>query len=214
MRDLLNSSEYKFVVNYFKSMDFADREVYANWLAQTYYFVCHSTRLSALGASRLSVDDPVGKRMFAHTIEEKGHHMLALKDLEELGKDIKDYQPYGVTNALYQAQYYRVLFEEPHYLLGQIFMLESFAADACPWQYEIVRKSFGEKASRFVKVHAAEDSAHVNKALEVMSQFPPHLQAGLRANFMQACELYFYILHSANGENFSNLCRRSLKNVA
>jgi len=206
MRELLNTDEYKFVVKTFKETDFTDREVYAHWLAQTYYFVCHSTRLSALASARLPVDDPVGRRMFTHTLEEKGHHMLALKDLEALGKDIKDYPPYGVTNAFYQAQYYKVLFEEPHFLFGQIFMLESLGADCCYWQYEIVRDKFGEKTGQFAKVHGTEDVNHVKKALEVINSLSPEMKSGIRTNFMQACELYYYILQSARGGGYSRLC--------
>lgn len=211
MHDLLNCKEYRFVIEYFKETPFTVREVYADWLAQTYHFVCHSTRLSALGASKLSVDDPVGKRMAAHAIEEKGHHTLALKDLESLGMNIPDFPPHGVTNAFYQAQYYKVIFEEPHFLLGQIFMLEALAVEVGQWMYKVVKNAHGEKASRFVKVHAFEDAKHVEKALNVMRTFSSQQQAGVRSNFLQACELYYYILRSANGESFVNLCRNSQK---
>src|SRR4051794_12951450 len=98
MQKLLSSDEFRFVVDYFQKMDFSNRDVYANWLAQTYYFVSHSVRLSSLAAAKLPVDCPIGQRMAAHTVEEKGHHAVAIKDIEALGKKISDYPPLGVTN--------------------------------------------------------------------------------------------------------------------
>jgi hypothetical protein len=207
MKKLLKSNEYKFVIDYFKSMDFKDKNIYGNWLAQTFYFVSHSVRLSALGGSKLPADSEVGKRMLAHTIEEKGHHTIALKDIAGLGKKIEDFPAFGVTNAFYQAQYYKVLFEHPYHLLGQIFMLEAFSVDVGNWMYGIVKKPHGEDCSRFVSVHTHEDIDHVKKALEVMEKFPPENKRGVEENFYQACELYFSILRSINEENFKTLSK-------
>jgi len=203
MKKLLSSPEYRYVVDYFQKMDFSDKDVYANWLAQTYYFVSHSVRLSALGASKLPVDSPIGKRMAAHTIEETGHHTIAMKDIEGLGRKISDFPAFGVTNAFYQAQYYKVLFEHPYHLLGQIFMLEAFSVEVGPWMYDVVKKAHGEKATRFVKVHAHEDVDHVEKALKAIESFPVENQKGTEDNFYQACELYFNILKSIQEKSFS-----------
>jgi uncharacterized ferritin-like protein (DUF455 family) len=205
MNELLKSKEFTYVVEYFKTMDFSNKEIYANWLAQTYYFVSHSVRLSALGASMLPVDTAVGKRMVAHTMEEKGHHTVAAKDLEALGKTVSDYPAFGVTNAFYQSQYYKVMFEHPYHLLGQIFMLEAFSVEIGPWMYEIVKNAHGDKACRFVKIHAHEDVDHVQKALEAIQTFPKENQEGTAANFYQACEMYYNILKSVNECNYQKV---------
>lgn len=194
--ELTDSSDFRFVIDYFRALDFTDPEVYANWLAQTYAFVSHSVRLSALGASRLDVDHPLAKRMVAHTTEEKGHHLLAKHDIEALGRSLANYPSLGVTNAFYQAQYYKVLFEHPAHLLGQIVMLEAVSAELGPWLLEIVERTFGAKASTFVRVHAQEDQDHVAKALAAVKQLPPEQRQGVEANFDQACEIYYLILRS------------------
>lgn len=195
-RELTDSPDFRFVIDDFRGTDFTDAEVYANWLAQTYAFVKHSVRLSALGASRLDADDPLAKRMVHHTAEEKGHHLLAKHDIEALGKSLDDYPAFGVTNAFYQAQYYKVLFEHPAHLLGQILMLEAVSAELGPWMLEIVEREFGPKASTFVRVHATEDQDHVQKALAAVKQMPPEQQRGVEVNFHQACEVYCLILRS------------------
>src|SRR5687767_1252839 len=116
--ELTDSANFRFVIDYFRRVDFSKRDIYANWLAQTYYFVSHSVRLSALGASKLDVDHPLSKRMVAHTREETGHHLIAKRDIEALGRKLEDYPQLGVTSAFYQAQYYVVLFEDPAHLIG------------------------------------------------------------------------------------------------
>ncbi|WP_413561444.1 iron-containing redox enzyme family protein [Bdellovibrio sp. HCB209] len=205
MNELLKSKEFRFVVDYFKTMDFTNKEVYANWLAQTYYFVSHSVRLSALGAARLPVDSAVGKRMVAHTIEEKGHHTVAEKDIENLGLRLADFPAFGVTNAFYQSQYYKVMFEHPYHLLGQIFMLEAFSVEMGPWMYDIVKNAHGDKACRFVKIHAMEDIDHVEKALAAIQSFPAENQTGTAENFYQACEMYYGILKNINEASYREI---------
>lgn len=195
-RELTDSPDFRFVIDYFRALDFTDPEVYANWLAQTYAFVSHSVRLSALGASRLDADEALAKRMVAHTTEEKGHHLLAKHDIEALGRSLADYPSLGITNAFYQAQYYKVLFEHPAHLLGQIVMLEAVSAELGPWLLDIVERRFGRQATSFVRVHAYEDQDHVLKALAAVKQLPPEQRQGVEANFHQACEIYHLILRS------------------
>ncbi|HEX6084992.1 MAG TPA: iron-containing redox enzyme family protein [Thermoanaerobaculia bacterium] len=196
MHDLLDSPRFRFVLDYFRTLDFTNRDVYANWLAQTYYFVSHSVRLSALGASRLDVDHPLSQRMVAHTREEAGHHKLAKRDIEALGRRLEDFPQLGVTSAFYQAQYYVVLFEDPAHLIGQILMLEAVSVELGAWMHDLVHARHGEAASRFVKVHAQEDQDHVRKAIAAVNELPPAQQAGVARNFSQACEMYFLILRS------------------
>jgi hypothetical protein len=209
MNHLLESPEFRFVIDYFRTVDFSNRDAYANWLAQTYYFVSHSVRLSALGASALDVDHPLAKRMVAHTREETGHHLLARRDIEGLGKNLSDFPVFGVTSAFYQAQYYKVLFENPSHLIGQILMLEALSVELGPWLLAIVEGRFGPNASRFVDVHAREDKDHASKALAALNELPAENRRGVEINFMQACEMYFLILRSIKEEAFRDLTRRS-----
>jgi hypothetical protein len=194
--DLIASRQFRSALDYFRTLDFTNADLYANWLAQTYYFVSHSVRLSALGASRLDVDHPLSKRMVAHTREEAGHHLLAKRDIEALGRKLDDFPQFGVTSAFYQAQYYVVLFEDPAHLIGQILMLEAVSVELGAWMYDLVRDKFGDDASRFVKVHAQEDQDHVQHALAAVRALPPAQQQGVAKNFRQACEMYSLILRT------------------
>lgn len=205
MNELHKSKEFRAVVEYFNTMDFSNPEVYANWLAQTYHFVSHSVRLMSLSAGRLPIDNPVGRRMLAHIGEEKGHHTVAIKDMEAMGKKITQYPPFGVTSAFYQSQYFKVMFEHPYHLLGQILMLEAFSVEVGARMYETVKKAHGEKAALFVKIHAFEDVDHVEKAVKTIKSFPPENEAGATENFYQACEMYFNILRTVNECSYQKL---------
>jgi thiaminase len=196
MHGLIESPRFRSVLDYFRTLDFASPDVYGNWLAQTYYFVSHSVRLSALGASRLDVDHPLSKRMVAHTREEAGHHLLAKRDIEGLGLALSDFPQLGVTSAFYQAQYYVVLFEDPCHLIGQILMLEAVSVELGPWLYPLVHDCHGRNASRFVEVHAREDQDHVAQAIAALGALTPSQQEGVAKNFRQACEMYVLILRS------------------
>lgn len=203
--DLIDSPRFRFVLDFFRTLDFSDRAVYANWLAQTYYFVSHSVRLSALGASRLDVDHPLAKRMVAHTREETGHHLLAKRDIEALGLTLDDFPQLGVTSAFYQAQYYVVLFEDPAHLIGQILMLEAVSVELGPWLHALVDERYGAAASRFVKVHAHEDQNHVQHAIAALKKLPAAQRKGVAKNFRQACEMYFLILRSIRDGSFEGM---------
>jgi hypothetical protein len=214
MIPLLHSSEYSFVQNYIQTLDFTHRRTYAQWLAQTFHFVSHSVRLSALGASAIDVDHPLARRMVAHTREETGHHNLARNDIRALEMDVADFPPFGVTNAFFQAQYYKVLFEHPAHLLGQILMLEALAADRGSWLLDVVEPVFGKSASRFLELHSREDQEHVAKALAALEELPPDQQEGVKINFRQACELYYLILRSIREQSFAELVQLETRRPA
>src|SRR3712207_1317678 len=81
---------------------------YANALAQTYYYVSHSTRLLAVSASRFALEDEALHRRFAaHMVEEKSHHLLAAHDLKVLGHSLTDFPELPATHAFYESQYYK-----------------------------------------------------------------------------------------------------------
>lgn len=202
MKNLLNEPAYKYVKDYFESIDFTSKSAYANWLAQTSYFVSHSVRLSSLGAAYSNVDDPTGKRMSHHTIEEKGHHTIAQMDIKKLGFHVTDFPELGVTKAFYQSQYYRVAFERPSHLFGQIFMLEALASQVGESLHKSLVSSFGPEPCQFVKIHAFEDVNHVKKALEAMEALSSEEKTGVKDNFLQACEMYFQILRSIKEQSF------------
>lgn len=178
-----------------KDFPWTDREAYAMWVAQTYYFVSHSTRLIALAAARSGFDVPeIHNRFLAHVGEEKGHEKLCLLDLKGLGKDLKDLPEMPATASMYQTQYYWTEHENGPSFLGYVLALETLAARFGGDIKNVLEKEFGPKAAHFLRVHAEEDVAHVDQALSKIESLPEQYQASVMKNLQNSFTYYAQML--------------------
>ncbi len=165
-----------------------DKEIYAEWLAQTYFFVRHSTSLLGFALPYLK-HDQLKHRFEHHMGEEDRHDLLALKDLQKLGKDICDYQEMSQTQAFYQSQYYRITFEGGTSLLGYILFLEALAVGWGQQSYENIKNVHGG-AVLFLKVHAEEDPHHVDEAMNAIMGLSPAEQDIICRNLRYSADIY------------------------
>jgi thiaminase len=170
-----------------------DKEAYANWLSQTYHYVCHSTRLLALAASRFE-DAKLHGRFLEHLGEEKGHEKLATHDLKHLGAPVGECYP--ETHAFYMTQYYYLEHTPPAAFLGWILCLEGMAATVGNEIYNRVKAAHGEKAGAFCKVHAGEDIGHLEKAYGLLDRVSPADAATLLENMKVSVGLYAGLLRA------------------
>lgn len=172
-----------------------DREKYKNYLAQTYYYVRHSTRLLAASACRFDhANEALHLRFLKHAREENAHDVLALKDLTDLGGDILNYPEHPVTMMLYQPQYYQVSYIDPVCLFGYIFALEGVAHTAGEKVYDRLIATYGKTGTTFLKLHAHEDHDHIKKAFESIKSLPNDKKILIENNFMlsmDALNLFF-----------------------
>jgi hypothetical protein len=177
-------------------------DVYANFLAQTYYYVGHSTRLLCSSAARMDVkQEKLHKRFLAHTSEEKSHHLLALHDLQCLGGKLEKYPELPSTRMLYETQYYKIEHQDPTALLGYIIALEGLAVHCGPSIFDKVSKCFGPKPASFLKVHVGEDPDHLEKAFEVVESLDSRQVQLVETNFIQSCVAYTSFLEGIVGRS-------------
>lgn len=175
-----------------------DREFYANYLAQTYYFVSHSTRLLALGASRFNVAQrEFHNRFLEHAKEEKNHEVSAQSDLRTLGKRLEDFPESAYTRALYATQYYNIEHIRPEMFFGYIVVLEGVAVEVFPKVYPTLEATYGKSACRFLKLHVDEDPDHIDKAFVQMERLDPALQQQISQEIQVSAEQYLAILRHA-----------------
>ena len=173
-----------------------NREAYAHYLAQTYYYVSHSTRLLAAAASRFSAqDEALHRRYLEHTTEEKSHHLLALHDLKALGGTTVEFPELAITSAFYESQYYKVDRQDPTALLGYILALEGYAVSQGTRVYKIVSEKFGKPASTFIKVHSEDDPDHLDKAFASLTSLRTEQLEHVTKNLKQSCYLLGGILN-------------------
>jgi thiaminase len=157
----------------FEATPWRDKAIYGAFLAQTNYYVSHSTRLLALAASRFRFsEEPLHRRFIKHATEEMSHETLALRDLKSLGFALRQFPEFPSTRAFYQTQYYMIEHVSPWSFWGYILMLEGLAVTKGPWLYNEIKQHHGEKAGSFVKVHAAEDVGHMADAEKAMQSLP------------------------------------------
>jgi hypothetical protein len=167
-----------------------EKSVYAQWLAQTYYFVCHSTRLLALTSARFSHDkNDVHYRFAEHVREERGHEIMALRDLKAIGARIEDFPEFPETQAFYQTQYYWIEHVNPIAFFGYVLCLEAFAICGSK-AFTQAYKSHGEKATSFLILHTKEDIGHVDQAFQQLNGLSAEEKELITKNLKLSAHLY------------------------
>lgn len=180
-----------------QKMDVKNPAVYGNFLAQTFYYVSHSTRMLAFGAGLMKrQEENHFRRFIKHISEESSHELLAERDLQDLGMKPNDFYHLPETRALWEPQYYKMLHEGPLSLMGYIIALEYFSCTHLPSFYQKVQDAYGTKAGRFIKLHAEEDPDHILKAIDLTSQLSVELQETIFVNIVQTAKTYSAMVES------------------
>lgn len=174
-----------------------DRDAYAEWLAQTYFYVRHSTRLLAVAGGRFEFGergDALHYRFATHISEEKKHEQLCVHDLKQLGRSIEQYGERHSTRMFYEPQYFKIEHLGPSALFGYIVALEAFGPAYGPAIVKTVTEAFGPKCASFLKLHAEEDEDHIEKALAMIATVPERERAWVLENLAQTTYAYRALL--------------------
>ena len=174
---------------------FMDEEVYAQWLAQTYYFVRHSTTLLGYALPHLK-NEKLRRHFEHHLAEEEKHDLLLLKDLERLGRSIDQFEESSFTTAFYHSQYYRIAFEGGTSMLGYILFLECLATNWGKSCYTKIQPTY-PASTLFLKVHAEEDPHHVVEAIRTIEALSSEEQDIILKNLHYSEIIYDEIMRVA-----------------
>ena len=173
------------------------RDAYTEWLAQTYFYVRHSTRLLAAAAARFGLDhrsNAFHVRFGAHIGEERSHEKLALHDLAALGVAADTLRELNSTRMFYETQYYKIEHVDPYAVYGYILMLEAAGPVCGDAIVERVTRAFGPRCATFLKLHAAEDVDHVQRALDLVEQLDKSTLETVLQNLHQSGQAYRLML--------------------
>lgn len=183
---------------------FEDKKVYANFLAQTFFYVSHSTRFLAFAAGLMKLEDrKYFQRFIKHISEESGHELMALKDLNKLGFEISEFKESSETRMLWETQYYKIQHLDPMSLMGYIIPLEMMSAQYFPKVLERVNSAHTNTCTSFVRVHAEEDQSHIVKAFDVVEDLAIDRQKVVIDNVFQTAVAYSNWLESLSREELS-----------
>ncbi|HEY4012269.1 MAG TPA: iron-containing redox enzyme family protein [Polyangiaceae bacterium] len=170
-----------------------DRAAYADWLAQTYYYVSHSTRLLASAAARFGLDaagNALHNRFAAHMSEEKKHELLALHDIKHLGYSLDRLPERPAARMFYEPQYFKIEHESPMALFGYILPLEAAGPLLGRGVMANVTQAFGSSAATFLKVHVNEDVDHLEKAFQMLESASSADRSFIERNMRQTTFAY------------------------
>ena len=192
----LYNSEMQGIDPLFDHFAWTDPWAYANWCAQTYFFVSHSTRLLSLVAAYTKIEDPSGihHRFLKHSVEESGHEKVILRDLQSINYKIENFQELSETKNFYQPQYYLIQHVQPSSFLGYILFLEGLAVQQADRLSQIITKTYGSKAATFINLHGGEDPSHLKKAFELIATLPASEVEIIKENLSRSCATYTTIL--------------------
>lgn len=195
MRDLFER-EMNRLSEYMVSLPWEDQKFYAAFLAQSYFFTRHSTRLLALACAKADFhDDALHQRFAVHIPAQSGQERIVLNDLRKLGyREANEESP--ETRNLYETQYFKIERECPSSLLGYILALEGVANLIGPRILDRLISTYGREASRFIDLHAGESADSINKAFNEIEDLNELQKRLVSMNFNQSCRNYQHMLAS------------------
>lgn len=174
-----------------KGSPFDDRDYYATWLSQFYYFVSHATRMLTAAASRVSISqDPLHLRFLQHAGEEVHHDEYIVEDLRCLGYDIRQMPELAITSQMYQSQYYFIDYKSPAAVLGGVMYYEGLSVGVGKYIYKVCAQEFGEDCCSFVKSHSFHDDDHLPEAVALLESLPQQDLAFILENMQQSAQIY------------------------
>ena len=182
----------------FTNYPWLDRRAYVSWLAQTYFYIRYTTRLVSLCAAKCRIEDQAFfEKTIWHLKEEVGHENIAIADLRNLGYAPDDIAELPSTRAIYHSQVFFVEHYGPYAQLGYSMLLEGMAGKAGPGVTKILTKTYGEKASKLLRVHAEEDPGHVEAGLVFLKDLDSTARYAITKNLTEGTAVYCNMLSSA-----------------
>lgn len=174
-----------------------NENIYANWLAQSFFYVQWTTRQLALASAKSKpiVEDLYHWRFIEEAKEEKKHEQLVLHDLKNLGYSIDQFKELPHASFFYQTLTYMIENEHPISILGYSLTLEGFAALKADKFYPRVKAKYGTEATTFMRLHCELDQDHFQKALPYLQSCPEHLIPYIIKGIEQCKEIYIGILN-------------------
>ncbi len=170
---------------------------YGCFLAQTWYYVCHSTRLLALAASRMPYAEKENYyRFICHISEERDHELLAEKDIANLGFSLSDFDELPCTRMFWETQYYKIEHINPITLMGYILALEELAARSGSYIAARIAEVHGSHCVNFLSVHGREDIKHIKEAVQLVQRQPQVILDDIIRNFEQSTAGYIWIMET------------------
>ena len=196
------------------SYNWEDPVAYGLWLTQTYNMVAHSTRLVALAGACVPLgQESLHARFVDHSKEERGHQLVCVNDLKNLGYKLEDFPVLFQSKAMYQIQYYWIQHKCAASFFGYTLALECLAEKYGPEVGLRVLTAHGKKAAQFLLLHSEDDQEHTETAFQHIKKLSPSEEAAAEENLILSCDIYRAMLVEAHSKVASLSHLREVKKV-
>lgn len=169
--DTMNGEFIKELMN---SNAFRDPKMVAMYLTQVYHYAVHTPRHQALvGVNEANNNVKYMQYCFEHALEETGHELMALKDIQSLGFQIDAKNMPGKlpsTDLLIAFLYQEAKGPNPIHHLGYGFWSEN----ACPYVTSFMENlmeviGLNRNQLTFYSSHVTIDESHAKEVREIIS---------------------------------------------
>lgn len=189
------------VYSHYDDFPWDNPHAYGNWLAQTYYYVRHATRVLSYAAARCPIEREPLHRVFLQGIkEEVDHEILAENDLKTLGYSLKNFPELTETALYHQSLRYAIDTDGSAALLGYFLPLEGLAAVKMTKEVEWLNKELGPKACSFLNVHCKLDVSHYDEGLKLLESLTPTEIDVVQRNIEFSKQAYINIVESIKSQ--------------
>jgi hypothetical protein len=179
----------------FTAFPWENEHAYTAWLGQTFHYVKHTMTMITLMAASFGTRNPEGfTQAMKHLAEERGHDLLLLNDLEELGSSIAKFPEFTETSLFYQNQYYMIQNEGANAHIGYALVLEGMCAQYGPAVLKRVNKAHGTASATFLDVHVTADQGHAEAGFKELAKIDDATGEAVLKNVRQSVLLYKQIL--------------------
>lgn len=175
----------------YDAISWGDRWFYANWLAQTFYYTRHATRVISWAAAKTPHSHEwVHLKLIQHIEEEKNHEELANHDLKNLGFSLEQFPELSSTTAYYSTLFYLLEHSSPLALFGYFSILEGLAINAGVKLHHYIENQYGKNTATFLKVHCKADVKHFEEDLSILEKFNEQELLVIEKSVVLSIDLY------------------------
>lgn len=186
---------YKEINESFNGFDWSDRRSYGDWLAQTYYYVCHVTRALGFACSKCTQDqDGIFRALLTGIKEELGHEKIALSDLNAMGYEINDFPEYLETMNYRQSFYGMIENYGPYAMPGFALPLEGIGPNCWSLIIKDLERAHGAKSIKFIKLHSELDVEHFGEGLKALEKMSFEQLKVVHKSLLLSTKLYIDII--------------------
>ncbi len=173
-----------------EGLPWKQNEAYAEFLAQTYYYVSYTTRHMALAAGLCPLEKKdLHNKLIKGAYEEINHEDMIINDLATLGFNAKDFKEHTETKNFYHSTRELIKNRGSEALLAFSIPIETLSSEG-DFIYNTVTQAHGKEAATFLEEHCILDKEHAKENREFVKTLKPEQIDIIKEVLPTACHNY------------------------